>query len=281
MPLFGAHVSIAGGLVNAIGRGEELECEAIQIFSRNQRQWHSPPISREAAERFLERLEASSIEQVIIHDSYLINLAQPELTKRERSIEAFAEEMRRAELLQASALVFHPGSHMDEGGDAGIRTAAESLNRLLDADPEGTVILAVEITAGQGTNLGRSLEELAALIDLVENSARVGVCFDTAHAFAAGYDITNEEGYRKTFTSFQKTIGLEKLRLFHLNDSKTAAGSHVDRHEAIGDGLIGLPAFERIVRDPRFSGLPMILEVPGGTAIFRKNLELLRRCREG
>ncbi|MBN2416293.1 deoxyribonuclease IV [bacterium] len=279
MPLFGAHVSIAGGLANAIERGEELGCEAIQIFSRNQRQWRSPPISGEEAGRFLERLTDSGIEQVIIHDSYLINLAQPDRDKREQSIESFAEEMRRADLLRASALVFHPGSHMGEGYEAGISTAAASLNRLLDADQDGRVTLAAEITAGQGTNIGYRLEQLAALLDLVEHRERMGVCFDTAHAFAAGYDITGEEGYRETFAALEGTIGLDKLAVFHLNDSKTPAGGRVDRHDNLGSGLMGETPFRRLVRDARFKGLPMILETPGGEVMFRKNLDLLRRFR--
>jgi len=238
MPLFGAHVSIAGGLEKAVERGEALGCEAIQIFSRNQRQWRSSPITEAAAEAFLQSMEKSSIQQVIVHDSYLINLAQPDREKRERSLAAFAEEMQRAGLLQASALVFHPGAHMGSGADAGIETVAAGLNRLLDRDPDGRTILAIEVTAGQGTNLGCTFEQIAGIIDRIGNKARMGICFDTAHAFAAGYDISKRKGYRETFSDFERILGMERLTLFHLNDSKTPAASRVDRHDNLGAGMI-------------------------------------------
>lgn len=277
MGFLGAHVSIAGGVEESVLRGEELGCEAIQIFSKNQRQWNSKPLSSDSIHSFQEKLKDSSCRQVVIHDSYLINLAHPDRDKRQKSIYSFLDEMQRADQLGVPFLVFHPGSHLKAGEKRGIRIIAESLNRVFTDQREGNVRLLLEITAGQGTNLGYKFEHISEIISLVENKERIGVCFDTAHAFEAGYDIRTEEGYDRIFLEFDRIIGLERLKVFHLNDSKTDVGSRVDRHENVGKGMIGRKFFSILVNDSRFREHAMILETPGGEEKYREDLFLLRQ----
>jgi len=277
MGLLGAHVSISGGVYKAPERGEKLGCESIQIFSKNQMQWKAKPLTSEDAHKFKEELKKTRIKEVVIHDSYLINLGSPEKEKLQMSRDAFLNEMIRAEILGVKYLVFHPGSHMGKGEEVGLKLIAESLNILIDKAKEApNVMLLLETTAGQGSNLGYWFEQLRFIINHVEKKERLGVCFDTAHAFEAGYDISTEEGYEKTFREFDNIIGLERLKVFHLNDSKTPLGSHIDRHEHIGEGMIGLKAFELLVNDERFKNHPMILETPGGEKYYEHNLKVLR-----
>ncbi|MFH1940481.1 MAG: deoxyribonuclease IV [bacterium] len=276
MGLLGAHVSISGGVENAISRGEALGCRSIQIFSKNQKQWKSPALSDASVDAFRERWNASSIEEVVIHDSYLINLGNPDPRSLKKSRESFLDEMERAERLGVPFLVFHPGSHMKTGETDGIRRIAEGLNIVLDAQPEGGVRLLLETTAGQGDHLGYHFEQLAEIVLLVAQDERVGVCYDMAHAFAAGYDIRTEEAYEKTFDEFNKIVGLNRLNAFHLNDSKSDLGSRIDRHEQIGEGRLGLEPFRFLVNDPRFAHHPMILETPEGEQFYKKNLDLLQ-----
>ena len=276
MGLLGAHVSISGGIEKSPLRGEELGCDAIQIFSKNQRQWKSPPISENTANAFQEALKNSRVKQVVIHDSYLINLASPNLESLKKSQEAFLDEMNRADRLGVPYLVFHPGSHMKSGEEAGIRQIAESLNLVLDQQPNGKVMLLLETTAGQGDHLGYSFEQLAEIVSLVEKKERIGICYDTAHTFEAGYDIRTEETYQETFVKFDKILGLNRLKVFHINDSKTDLGSRVDRHENIGKGYLGVESFRFLVNDRRFQNHPMILETPGGDRFYKENLEVLR-----
>ncbi len=279
MAFLGAHVSISGGVENSISRGVELGCEAVQIFSKNQRQWKSAPLSEKSIREFRENIEKSPLKQVVIHDSYLINLAHPDRESRQKSIDSFIDEMIRADQLNIPYLVFHPGSHLKSGEEAGIGLIADSLNRAIDKQHNGSVMLLVETTAGQGDNLGYRFEQIAEIISNVENKKRMGVCFDTAHAFEAGYDIRTEQSYKKTFEEFDRIIGLERLRVFHLNDSKTEIGSHVDRHENIGKGLMGEEPFRMLVNDKRFSNHAMILETPGGDEMYKVNLSLLKSFR--
>jgi len=277
MGLLGAHVSISGGVYKAPERGKKLGCESIQIFSKNQMQWKAKPITPEDSQKFKEELKKTHIKEVVIHDSYLINLGSPDEEKLKMSRDAFLDEMIRAEILGVKYLVFHPGSHMGKGEELGLKLIAESLNILIDKAKEApNVLLLLETTAGQGSNLGYKFEHLKFIMDQVEKKERLGVCFDTAHAFEAGYDISTEEGYERTFNEFDNVIGLEKLKVFHLNDSRTPLGSHVDRHEHIGKGMIGLTAFELLVNDERFKNHPMILETPGGEKYYEYNLKVLR-----
>ena len=274
----GAHMSIAGGHERAIERAEAFGMVACQLFTKNANQWYAKPIDPAAAERFRERWIASGVRDLVAHDSYLINLASPDDGLREKSRLAFRDELDRCQILGVPVLVTHPGGHMGDGVEAGLARVAEALNRIFAERPDGTTTVLLETTAGQGTALGRTFEELAGIIELVEDKGRVGVCFDTCHAFAAGYELRDQPGYEATMAAFDATIGLDRLRAFHLNDSKKGLGSRVDRHAGIGDGELGTDAFGFVLGDPRFAGLPGILETPKGDdgEEDRRNLATLR-----
>ena len=274
--LLGAHVSISGGVFNAIARGKTIGCTAIQIFTKNQMQWKAKELTNNDIEKFKTELKKSTLTSVISHDSYLINLGSPNKDMLIKSRNAFGNEMQRTEVLGIPFLVFHPGAHLNFGEDYGLHKIAESLNMLLDQYKNYKLMPLLETTAGQGTNLGYRFEQLSEIIEMVEQKDRVGVCFDTAHVFAAGYDIRTRETYEKTFNEFDKIVGLEKLKAFHLNDSKKVLGSRVDRHENIGQGYIGLESFRILLNDPRFENVPKILETPGKEQDFKKNLDLLK-----
>ena len=276
MGLLGAHVSVAGGLHHAFERGDALQCNAIQIFSKNQRQWRSPPLTEKSILEFHDQWKQSSIQQIVIHDSYLINLANPDQDRLQQSREAFLDEMIRADQLNVPYLVFHPGSHMKTDEQAGLNRISDSLNWALDQNPNGKVKLLLETTAGQGDHLGSCFEHFSEILRRSHIPERIGVCFDTAHAFAAGYDICTSETYKAVFSQFNQLIGLEKLKVFHLNDSKAGLGSRVDRHDHIGKGQMGIKPFEFLVNDSRFANLPMLLETPGGESNDREHLDLLR-----
>ncbi|MCA9834588.1 MAG: deoxyribonuclease IV [Thermomicrobiales bacterium] len=275
---FGVHASASGGVDKALQRAIDVTATSCQIFSKNERQWLAKPLDPGVVENFHRERERTGIKQMVIHDSYLINLASPKEDLLEKSMAAFTDELERGELLNIQNLVTHPGAHTGSGADAGIRTFAESLNRIFDALPDNHVITCLETTAGQGTTLGRSFEEIAAIIDLVEDKSRVGVCFDTCHTFAAGYDLRSEESTVAVFDEFDRVIGLDKLRVLHLNDSKQPFGSNKDRHDHIGQGEIGPAAFTAIVNDARLSGLPGIIETEAGekNAFDLVNLATLR-----
>ena len=279
MGLLGAHVSIGGGLEWCFQRGEELKCEVIQIFSKNQRQWKVLPISKETCRIFQEKYEQSSIQQIIIHGSYLINLASPDQEGLMKSREAFVEEINRADLLGVSYLVFHPGSHKGTGEREGILRISESLNRILEKVLSTKVQLLLETTSGQGSHIGYRFEQLETIISQVDQKDRLGVCFDTAHVFAAGYDLRDSETYNATFRQFDEIIGLTRLKVFHLNDSKSDPGSRLDRHEHIGKGLLGLETFRLLINDIRFEKHPMVLETPCGMDYNKVNLKLLRSLK--
>jgi deoxyribonuclease-4 len=276
MGLLGAHVSISGGIENAPTRGRELGCDVIQIFSKNQRQWHSKPLSEESINLFRNALQTSRIKVALIHDSYLINLGTSDPVMLKKSQEAFADEMIRAEQLNVSYLVFHPGTHKETTETEGIRRIAESLNNVFAKQPQGKVRLLLETTAGMGHTVGYRFEHLAEIISLVKNEDRMGVCFDTAHVFEAGYDFRKSVNYNKTIREFDRIVGLDRLYVFHLNDSKTDLGSRVDRHENIGEGFLGIEPFRFLMNDERFRNHPMILETPEGDDWYKKNLNLLR-----
>jgi len=279
MPYIGCHVSVENGLEKAPARGRELGCAAIQIFTSNQMQWKGNPVMPEIAEKFAAEQNQNQINAVVSHDSYLVNLASPEPVKLAMSRKAFIEEILRSQALQIHLIVFHPGSHMGAGVDFALQKIAESLDSTIEQTPDCWSMLLLETTAGQGTNVGNAFEELRRIIDYSTHPDRLGVCFDTCHAFAAGYDLITAEKYHETFARFADIIGLERLRCFHLNDSKKPLGSRVDRHANLGEGFLGWDVFHRIVNDERFANLPMILETPGGDDNFAQEITALKNAQ--
>ena len=277
-PLLGAHMSIAGGVGNAFLAGQKVNCDAIQIFTKSSRQWASKPYTKEEIEQFHINRKETGIGAVVAHDSYLLNMGSPDTALRTRSVAAFIDELERCETLGVTNLIAHPGAHVGAGELDGIKTIAKSLDEVHKACPGYAAKIALEITAGQGSNLGYRFEQIANMIDATKESDRLRVCFDTEHAFAAGYDIRTREGYERTFGEFDEIIGIDRLAAFHLNDSKKEFNSRVDRHEHIGKGFIGIEAFRMLINDPRFWGLPMCLETPKGPDLKedRENLDLLR-----
>ncbi len=262
MPKIGAHMSIAGGVSKALDRGEELGLDTIQIFTKNANQWAARPVPEEEQRRFLRRREETGIHPIIAHDSYLINLASPNRAMFNRSLNAFEEELLRCEQLEIPFLVMHPGSHLNKGEKWGITQIGRALRVALLEQEATQVRVLLETTAGQGTQIGYRFEHLRDIMDETDMPERMGVCFDTCHAFAAGYDIRTEEAYEQTMEEFDRIIGLTHLKVIHVNDSKKALGSRIDRHEHIGRGEIGEEAFSFFLNDERLSGLPFILETP-------------------
>jgi len=263
MKFIGAHVSAAGGVENVPERAHEIGATGFALFTKNQRQWKAKPLSKENIEGFKNECEkyGYSMDAVIPHDSYLINLGHPEQEKLQKSRDAFLVELQRCEQLGIKLLNFHPGSHLKKISETEcLSRIAESINIALDQTEFTKAV--IENTAGQGTNMGFRFEHLAEIMDQVDNQDRVGVCIDTAHAFAGGYDISTEEGFHDTFEQFGKLVGFEKLMGMHLNDSKKELGTQVDRHDSLGDGFIGWTPFELIMKDDRFNGIPLILETP-------------------
>lgn len=262
MPRLGAHLSIAGGLPRAIDRAVATRCQALQIFTKSVGQWRARALPAEEIAMFRQRVAAAGIGPVVAHNSYLINLAAASEPLRLQSQAALDEEYDRAAALGLSGLVMHPGSHTTGTAADGLRLIAEGIAGLLERRPGAAPQILLEHTAGQGTNLGHRFEHLAEILERLGGSPRVGVCLDTCHLIAAGYDIASAEGYRRTVDEIERSIGIERIRLFHLNDSKRPCGSRVDRHEHIGKGCLGLESFRRILTDPRFTALPMIIETP-------------------
>jgi deoxyribonuclease-4 len=262
MPRLGAHLSIAGGLPRAVDRAEASGCEALQIFTKSAGQWRAREIPADEIALFKRRVRETGIGPVVAHNSYLINLAAADEALREKSIASLCEELDRAEALGLDGLVMHPGSYTSGTEQAGLRMIAEGLATIFEARPDAKTRVLLEHTAGQGTNLGHRFEHLAEIIERLGGSRRVGVCLDTCHLLAAGYDICSQEGYDDTFRQFGRIVGFSRLKAFHFNDSKKPCGSRVDRHEHIGKGCLGLDPFRRILNDPRFAKLPMLLETP-------------------
>jgi len=276
--LLGAHESVAGGAWNAIARGRADGCEALQIFARPAQQWRARPVDPVEVSMF--RSEHAAVGwPTMSHASYLINLCASDPVILDKSRDALVEEMLAAENLGLDFVVLHPGAHVGAGRDDGIETAAESLSEVHRRTRGMRVTLLLEITAGQGSCLGCRFDDMAALIERASGGDTLGVCFDTCHAHAAGMDLSTEEGCERVFDAFARTIGIDRLRAFHLNDSKTPAGSRVDRHAEIGDGYLGLLPFWRLVNDPRFASVPGVLETPSGPdkqPSFARNLQRLR-----
>ena len=277
MPKLGAHESVAGGLHFAFDHIQSVGGDALQIFTRNQRQWNPKPVSKEEQELFAAAWEKQPSMPVTSHASYLINLAsaKPDLIKK--SIAAFVEELKRCELLNIPTVVMHPGSHGGDGVETGLERFTEHLDTALEI-AKSSVTLLLETTAGQGTGLGSRFEDLAYIISHSKHSDTLGVCLDTCHIFAAGYDIRSETSYQNTMDEFDKLVGIERIQFFHLNDSKKGLGCRVDRHEHIGQGEIGLEGFRNLLNDPRFANHPMTLETPKGKDLQedRDNLATLR-----
>ena len=262
MPRLGAHLSIGGGLPRAVDRAVATRCEALQIFTKSAGQWRARVLPPDEIVLFRRRVAETGIEPVVAHNSYLINIAAASPPLREQSLAALAEEYDRAEALGLAGLVMHPGSFTTGTEPEGLRLIARGLRTLLRSRRRAAPLILLEHTAGQGTNLGHRFEHLARILELLDGSPRVGVCLDTCHLLAAGYDICSEQGYRETFEAFDRIVGIDRVKVFHLNDSKKPCGSRVDRHEHIGKGCLGLEPFRRLLTDPRFAGLPMLLETP-------------------
>jgi deoxyribonuclease-4 len=274
----GAHESIAGGLHKAFDRAQSATCDAVQIFVKSNRSWAVKPLAEDEVARFKARAEETGIRPVVGHTSYLLNLGSPDELLWEKSRDMLITELERCEALGIPWLVLHPGAHVGSGEKAGLARVAEGLGEVHAATPGFRAQILLETTAGQGTSLGRTFEQLARIIELTEQGERLGVCLDTCHVFAAGYELRTAEGYAATMEAFERTLGLERLKALHLNDSKGELGNRKDRHEHIGKGHIGLEGFRNLVNDPRLAGLPGLLETPKGDDLAedRENLRVLR-----
>ena len=286
----GAHMSVAGGVSNAVERAVVHGCEALQIFSKNANQWTGKPLEATEVKTFRRRVDETGITPVVSHASYLINLATTAPALREQSIAAFIDELDRAETLGLLGVVIHPGTCTAGTEEDALRLIAEAIRESFKARRRGTTMVLLEHTAGQGRTLGYRFEHLAAIIGHMNGSPRIGVCLDTCHLVASGYDIVSETGYRDTFDAFGRIVGFDRLKVFHGNDSKKPCGSRVDRHEHIGEGCLGLEPFRRILNDRRFTGLPILIETEKSETGNRpnviqsdpldvKNLETLRGLR--
>ena len=286
----GAHMSVAGGVSKAVERAVVHGCEALQIFSKNANQWRGKPLDDAEARTFRRRIDATGITPVVSHASYLINLATTFPTLRAQSIAAFIDELERAHTLGLLGVVIHPGTCTAGTEEDALRLIADAIRQSFKALPRRRTMVILEHTAGQGRTLGHRFEHLRAILDHLDGSPRIGICLDTCHLVASGYDIVTEEGYRQTFADFDRLVGIDRLRVFHGNDSKKPCGSRVDRHEHIGDGCLGEEPFRRLLHDPRFAGLPILIETAKSKGCERpnaivadpldvRNLETLRRLR--
>lgn len=275
--IVGAHVPVTGGLARGPENGRAIGAEAIQIFTRNQMQWRARPLEQAEVDAFRASFAASGVRSVLVHGSYLVNLASPHPDALRLSRDTFFAEMQRCDALGIPYLVFHPGAHVGAGEQAGLAAVAASLDDLLDRGRGLEVMPLLEVTAGQGSCLGHTFEHLARILDRVRRPERLGICLDTCHLFAAGYDIATPRGYERTFASFERLLGLAPLKAFHLNDAKQPLGSRRDRHERVGRGHLGEETFRRLLRDPRFAGLPGVVETPGPLERWKREVRLLRR----
>ena len=287
----GAHMSVAGGVSRAVERALVHGCEALQIFTKNASQWLGKPLDPAEVRRFRSRIDQTGITPVVSHASYLINLATTSPVLRQQSIAAFVDELDRAHALGLLGVVIHPGTCTAGSEDDALRLIAEAIREAFKARPRRRTMVILEHTAGQGRTLGHRFEHLASVIGHLNGSSRIGVCLDTCHLVASGYDIVSASGYEDTFATFDRVIGLSRLKVFHGNDSKRPCGSRVDRHEHIGQGCLGEDTFRRVLHDPRFAGLPILIETEkskgwerAGTIVPDpldvKNLDTLRRLRQ-
>ena len=287
----GAHMSVAGGVSRAVERALVHGCEALQIFTKNASQWLGKPLDPAEVRRFRSRIDQTVITPVVSHGSYLINLATTSPVLRQQSIAAFVDELDRAHALGLLGVVIHPGTCTAGSEDDALRLIADAIREAFRARPRRRTMVILEHTAGQGRTLGHRFEHLASIIEHLNGSSRIGVCLDTCHLVASGYDIVSASGYEDTFATFDRVVGLSRLKVFHGNDSKRPCGSRVDRHEHIGQGCLGEDTFRRVLHDPRFAGLPILIETEkskgwerAGTIVPDpldvKNLDTLRRLRQ-
>lgn len=272
----GAHMSISGGVDKAALRGQEVGCETIQIFTKSSNQWKAKPLGPSEIQAFHDACTAADIAPVIAHSAYLINLAAPDDALYEKSIQAFLDELHRCDLLGIPSLVVHPGAHMGTGEETGLRRVSAAITRVHREAPHLHASIVLEVTAGQGTTLGYKFEHFAALLDQVEDPERIGFCLDTCHLLAAGYDFRTRKGCDDMLDTWDDLIGIERIRVIHLNDSKKDLGSRVDRHEHIGQGFIGTSGFAFLLNDPRLFELSMVLETPKDDNAVVRNLQTLR-----
>ncbi|HEX9868914.1 MAG TPA: deoxyribonuclease IV [Candidatus Tectomicrobia bacterium] len=273
----GAHMSISGGLEKAVVRGQEVGCETMQIFTKNSNQWKAKPLTAVEVAVFREACQAAGIGPVVAHSAYLINLAAPDEPLYEKSIQAFLDELQRCELLGIPYLVVHPGAHMKAGEAQGLTRIAAAIDRIHRETSTRQAAIVLEVTAGQGTALAYKFEHFAALLEQVDAPDRLGFCLDTCHLLAAGYDFRTRKGYDQMMDAWEDLVGIERIRVIHLNDSKKDVGSHVDRHEHIGQGYIGTKGFEFLLNDRRLAELPMVLETPKDDNADVRNLATLRQ----
>jgi len=276
--LFGAHESIAGGMHLAVERGKKATCDTIQVFNKSNNQWRAKQLTDENVALYFDTIEKTGVTVSCSHSSYLINLASPKPDLEKKSLDALKVEMDRCKLLKIPNLVMHPGSHIGSGEEVGLAQIVGNINRLFEDLTDNSVTLLLELTAGQGSNLGYKFEQVAEIIDGIEDKNHIGICLDTCHIFAAGYPIIAPEDYRQTMKSLDDTVGLDRLKIIHLNDSRREQGSKIDRHEHIGEGHIGLDGFRNIVNDKRFEGTPMIIETPKGEDLL-EDIENLKKLR--
>jgi deoxyribonuclease-4 len=272
-------MSIAGGVDIAFDRGEQVGCEAMQIFTKSNNQWRARPLREQEIARYHERQTETGITPVVSHASYLLNLGTPDDNLWEKSYQSLLVEMERCDTLSIPYLVIHPGAHVGSGTEAGLRRVADALDRVARERPDLQVMVCIEGTAGQGTTLCHRFEEIAELFSLVSEPERLGVCLDTCHLFAAGYELRNPAGYEETITRFNDLLGLHRLKVWHFNDSKKGLASRVDRHMHIGEGELGLEPFRLILNDPRFSDLPGLLETPKSPDMH-EDVENLKRLKD-
>jgi deoxyribonuclease-4 len=272
----GAHMSISGGVEKAVIRGRDVGCEALQIFTKNSNQWQAKPLTPSEIAAFRDACQAAQIGPVIAHSAYLINLAAPDEALYAKSMQAFLDELQRCDLLGIPYLVVHPGAHMGAGEDQGLKRVAAAIDRIHREARATQATITLEVTAGQGSTLGYKFEHFAALLEQVDEPDRLGFCLDTCHLLAAGYDFRTRRGYARMMDAWDDLVGIERIRVIHLNDAKKDLGSRVDRHEHIGQGYIGTTGFAYVLNDRRFADLPMILETPKDDDADVRNLAMLR-----
>ncbi|MDH4226114.1 MAG: deoxyribonuclease IV [Deltaproteobacteria bacterium] len=277
--LVGPHVSMAGGLEKAFANGEALGATAIQLFTRSQRTWNTRPLEEEEVLRFHQAWEKSPIREVMSHDSYLINLGSPDPDKLARSRKAFEEEVVRCDRLAIRLLNFHPGAAMGQPAKECLNRIAESVLSTMEARPDSDVVYVLENTAGQGSAVGADLEDIAWILDKIGQPEKTGVCLDTCHLYAAGYDIRSPEGWDEFWKTFEAAIGLKHLKAFHVNDIQKPLGCRVDRHAPLGEGHLGWDFFHRMAADPRFGEIPMFLETPGPEEVWTAEVARMREFR--
>jgi deoxyribonuclease-4 len=276
--LLGAHMSIAKNPALAITRGESVGCETIQIFVKSNRRWSAKPMSKEKIEKFIKTRKEHDINPIFSHNTYLVNLASPDEETLQKSMECFLYEIKTSEQLKLEYIVMHPGSHLDTGLEKGIKKIGENIRELILKTEGFKIKILIETMAGQGTNIGYKFEHIGEIMDIIDIPERVGICFDTCHSYAAGYDFRSEKSYEKMIEEFDSILGLDNLYVVHLNDSVGALQSHLDRHEHIGQGEIGLEGFRNFILDERFDKIPGVLETPKDKdmTMDKKNLEVLR-----